>query len=72
MSKPVGGFGGGWGANNGFSAALLPVCVTYLLLDACEIGRWQSGCSLGVQNSNWNKDEHMWLAKARCIYVARF
>jgi hypothetical protein len=38
------------------SAAHRPVCVTCLQLAVCESGTGHSGCSLGVQNSNWRED----------------
>jgi hypothetical protein len=65
--------GGGMGGTNvDIPAAQLPVCVTYLLLAACESVTGHSGCILGVQKRNWNTTEHVGVTKSWCIYVARF
>ena len=53
------------------SATHLPICVIYLQLDACEICPGHSGCSQGVQNSNWKIVIHVRVAISQCIYLAR-
>ena len=53
------------------SAAHLPICETYLQVASCEIITGHSSCSLGFQNSKWNRAEHVWVAKSLCIYVVR-